>query len=57
MQKFEEGMRLILEASELWWKFLSFTSRIMQPNAFGLPSCQRQIIGRFSPFLMSAIGH
>ena len=36
MQKFEEGMRLISEASELCG--LSLTSRIMQPNAFGLPS-------------------
>ncbi|MGT8152672.1 hypothetical protein ACRWUN_25840, partial [Escherichia coli] len=37
MQKFEEGMRLISEASELCGLSL-FTSRIMQPNAFGLPS-------------------
>lgn len=37
MQKFEEGMRLISEASELCGLSL-FTSRIMQPNVFGLPA-------------------
>ena len=39
MQKFEEGMRLISEASELCGLSL-FTSRIMQPNAFGWHCCK-----------------